>query len=59
MNLYILKILILIFFLIFSVTIGIWINHLKQINLQYSVREDNNCEGGVCLPPDEWNGNEN
>lgn len=49
------KIFILIFFLIFAVVIEIWINHLKQIYLQYeeedklvreSVREDNNCEKG-------------
>jgi uncharacterized protein YneF (UPF0154 family) len=56
------KIFILIFFITFGIIIGIWINHLKQIDSQYkeedklvreSVKEDN-CEDGVCTPPDEY-----
>lgn len=56
------KIFILIFFLIFAVVIEIWINHLKQIYLQYeeedrlvrkSVKEYNR-EDRVCPPPDEY-----
>lgn len=55
------KIFILIFFLIFAVVIGAWINHLK-LRLQYeeedklirdSVKEDN-CGDKVCPPPDEY-----